>query len=114
MLYDRVSFTTATTGFGTVTVGSATTGFRTLAGAAIPDGCVIDYAIEDGSDWETGQGVVGSTATTMTRVLSDSSTGSLLNLSGTAKVFITPIAEGVNNLTNLGQTLLIGSGMFTG
>lgn len=93
MLFDLVSFSTATTGTGTITVGSATTGFRTLAGASIADGTTVEYAIEDGTDRETGTGVVGGTSTTMTRVLSASSTGSLLNLSGIAKVFLTPIAK---------------------
>lgn len=100
MYYDRVSFATATTGTGTITAGSATSGFRTMAtaygGSPIPDGNTVDYVIEDGTEWETGQGVVGATATTMTRVLSQSSTGSLLSLSGSAKVFIAPIASSVS------------------
>ncbi len=95
--YDRVSFSTATAGTGTVTAGAATTNFRTMAtaasGAAIPDGTSVEYAIEDGTAWETGTGVVGSTATTLTRVLSQSSTGALINLSGSAKVFLTRIAS---------------------
>lgn len=93
MLFDLVSFSTATTGTGTVTVGSATTGFRTLAGASIADGTTVEYAIEDGTDRETGTGVVGGTSTTMTRTLASSTTGSLLSLSGSAKVFLTPIAK---------------------
>ncbi len=98
MQFDRVSFATATTGTGTVTAGAATSGFRTMAGAAIPDGASVTYAIEDGAAWETGTGVVGDTATTLTRVLSQSSTGALLVLSGAAKCFITPIAADYNAL----------------
>ncbi len=93
MLFDLVSFSTATTGTGTVTAGSATSGFRTMAAASIPDGTTVEYAIEDGSDRETGTGVTGSSATTLTRTLASSTTGSLLNLSGSATVFLTPIAK---------------------
>lgn len=98
MQYDRVSFSTATTGTGTITAGAATSGFRTMASASIPDGTTVQYAIEDGTAWETGSGVTGSTATTLTRVLSVSSTGSLLSLSGAAKCFLTPIAAHYNGL----------------
>ncbi len=98
MFFDRVSFSTATTGTGTITAGAATSGFRTIASASIPDGTTVDYAIEDGAAWETGTGVVGGTSTTLTRVRSASSTGALLNLSGTAKCFITPIATSVNGI----------------
>lgn len=105
MQYDRVSFSTATTGTGTVTAGSATSGFRTMATAAsgspIPDGTPVEYTIEDGTAFETGTGVTGGTATTMTRVLDQSSTGALLNLSGSAKVFLTAIASRYNTLVQL-------------
>jgi hypothetical protein len=97
MYYDRVYFATPSTGADTITVGAAEDGFRTLA--AVPDGTSVQYAITDGDAWETGVGVVGSGATTLTRVLSASSTGALLNLTGDAKVFLTPIAEQLNQLT---------------
>lgn len=96
MLYDRVYFATATTGTGTITAGAAETGFRDMAtaasGSAIPNATEVEYAITDGTAWETGTGVVNSSGTTLTRVLSQSSTNALLNLSGSAKVFITRIA----------------------
>jgi hypothetical protein len=105
MQYDRVSFSTATTGTGTVTAGSATSGFRAMATAAsgspIPDGTQVQYTIEDGAAWETGTGVTGGTATTLTRVLSQSSTGALLNLSGSAKVYLTAIASRYNTIVEL-------------
>jgi hypothetical protein len=102
VLYDRVSFATTTTGTGTVTAGSATTGFRTMATAAIPDGTTVEYTIEDGTDWETGTGAVGGTSTTLTRVVSQSSnSNALLNLSGSAKVFLTPIADRYNSYVDL-------------
>ncbi len=97
MLYDRVFCATATTGTGTVTLGDAETGFRTFADAAIPDGTVVEYAITDGTAFETGTGVVAGAATTMTRVVSQSSAGNApLDLSGAATVLITPIAAQMN------------------
>ena len=108
MQFDRVSFTTATAGTGTVTVGTASTGFRTMAQASIPDGTSVTYAIEDGAAWETGTGVTGGAATTLTRVLSQSSTGALLVLSGTAKLFITPIAADYNAKATGTATVVAG------
>jgi hypothetical protein len=71
-----------------VTLGAAVTGFRTVAGASIADGSVVSYAILDGTNRETGTGVIGATGTTLTRVLRASTTGSLLNLTGSATVGI--------------------------
>jgi hypothetical protein len=88
-LANRVRFTTATTGTGTITAGAAVAGFRDPAGDSnLADGDTVAYFIEDGTAWEHGTGVLGSTKTTMTRVLRESSTGALLNLSGSAEVFL--------------------------
>jgi hypothetical protein len=101
MYYDRVYFTTATTGTGTITAGAAVSvDYRTLA--SVPDGEEVGYTITDGNAWETGFGIVGGDGTTMTRPLSGlsaSSTGALLNLTGDAEVLLTPIAEQMNQLT---------------
>ena len=108
MQFDRVSFGTATTGTGTITADAATSGFRTMAVAAIPDGTSVEYAIEDGTAWETGTGVTGATATTLTRVVSQSSNANaLLVLTGAAKCFLTPIASRLNAL-NSGTTSTVG------
>jgi hypothetical protein len=88
LLADLVQQSTSTTGTGTVTLGAAVTGFRTVAGAGIADGAVVPYAILDGTNRETGTGVVGGSGTTLTRVLRASTTGSLLNLTGSATVGI--------------------------
>lgn len=97
-LFDRVSFATATTGTGTINVGAAATNYRTPASANVPTGTLVSYVIEDGSAWETGQGVLTSgTPWTMTRVLKESSSGSLLNLTGSATVSITALASDLNS-----------------
>lgn len=81
---NRVKQATATTGTGTITLGAALIRFHTMAQAGAVNGRSYRYLIEDGNAWEIGTGVYTSAGPTMTRVLEESSTGSLLNLSGLA------------------------------
>jgi hypothetical protein len=92
-LLNLARMTTATTGTGTITLGAAVSSFLTFAAAGAVNGATYRYAIADGAAREWGTGVYTSSGTTLTRVLGGSTTGSLLNLSGSAQVFITPMSE---------------------
>ena len=90
---NRARMTTATTGAGTITLGSAVSGYQTFAAAGVANTDVVSYAIEDGTAWEVGTGTYTTVGTTLSRTLIQSSTGSLLVLSGSAQVFSTALAS---------------------
>lgn len=95
-LVNRAKMTTATTGTGTITLGSAVDGYQSFASAGVVNSDVVRYAIEDDlGAWELGTGTYTSTGTTLSRTLLESSTGSLLNLTGNAVVYVIAAAEDV-------------------
>ena len=117
---NRVKVTTSTTGTGTITLGSAVAGFQSFADGGIVNGNEVRYTITDGNDWEVGTGTYTSAGTTLSRTLIESSTGSLLNLSGTnVEVFITMAAVDIDNLATRSMdvysyTATSGQTAFTG
>lgn len=112
---NRIKVSTATTGTGTVTLSTtAEDGFQNFANGGIANTNVVRYTIEDGNDFEIGNGTYSSTGPTLTRTLLESSTGSLLNLSGDAIVFITAAAEDLQLKDSSGNISVSGNITVTG
>lgn len=92
-LLDLVRVNTATTGTGTMTLGTAVAGHLTPALAGAVDGDTLRYVIIDGANTELGTGTYSASANTLTRGMYLSTTNAVLNLSGSAQVLLTLAAE---------------------
>ena len=99
VLKNRAYVVTATTGTGTITLGSPVSGYQSFTDAGLTTGAVTRYTIQDGANWEIGLGTYTTAGNTLTRTPSESSSGgSAINLSGNAEVFIAATAEDVSPL----------------
>ena len=95
-LVNRAKMTTATTGTGTLTLGSAVDGYQTFAAAGVVDADVVSYVIEDGTAWEIGSGTYTASGTTLSRTVSESSNAdAALNLTGDAVVFVSALVTDI-------------------
>ncbi len=95
-LANRAFVLTATTGTGSISLGSVVAGYQSFSAAGITDGDTVRYTIEDGTNWEIGTGTLSNSVGTMARSVIDSSGGgSALTLSGNAKVFLTAAADDI-------------------
>lgn len=106
---DRVQVTTATTGTGTLTLGSAVTGFQDFS--VIGNANTTYYAITNNGSWEVGIGTYTSSGTTLSRdtVLASSNSGSKITLSGSSNVFVTyPAGKGLY-LDASGNAIALGT-----
>ena len=112
VLGNRAKMSTSTTGTGTITLGSALSGYQTFAQAGITNGQTVRYAIEDGTNFEIGSGVFTSSGTTLTRNVTESTNSdNAINLSGSGEVFITASAADI--FVNDGATSLTTTGTIT-
>lgn len=91
VIEDNVACATATTGTGTITLGSAIAGSRSFTGASIADGSTLYYTLRDGSAQETGLGTYTLSGGTVSRDTVYSSTAggtTKISLSGTATIWL--------------------------
>ena len=92
--------TTATSGTGTITLGSAVSGFLTFAEADVVDEDIVSYGISDGANSEVGYGTYTSAGTTLARttILKSTNSDAAIDLSGAAVVFITALKENIGDV----------------
>ena len=103
-LFNRAKMTTSTTGTGTITLGSASNGFQSFADAGVANGDVVQYVIEEGSNFEIGTGTYTASGTTLTRSPSESSNSdAAITLAGQATVSITATHADFNRLQHNGS-----------
>jgi hypothetical protein len=95
-LFNLARMTTSTAGTGTITLGSAVSGYLSFADAGVTDGVTVSYGIRDGANSEAGTGVYASSGTTLTRsVTTSTNSNNAISLSGSAEVYITARAEDI-------------------
>lgn len=97
-LVNRAKMTTATTGTGAITLGSAVAGYQSFAAAGVVNGDVVRYVIEDGNNWEIGTGTYTASGTTLSRTPSESSNAdATISLSGNAVVYVSATSQDVQS-----------------
>jgi len=93
-LVNRAKMTTLTVGTGTMVLLSAVAGYQSFTAAGVVNGDIVRYVIEDGTAWEIGTGTFTTVGLTLTRVVSESSNAdAALNLTGSAVVFVSAVAD---------------------
>lgn len=106
VLVNIAKMNSTTTGTGTLTLGSAVTGYLSFAGAGVTNGQVVTYVIEDfdGSgnidDREVGAGTYTATGTTLSRdtVYSSTNSGNRIVCSGTQQVLVALSKQDIDTL----------------
>lgn len=104
-IYNRVKVrVSGTPGTGTITLGLPSSGFQTFEQAGAASGSVVEYLLEEGTNWELGVGTytnVGGLATLTRDTVIDSSLndGDKISISSSCLVISTPytVAAGANS-----------------
>lgn len=89
---DRAAMTVSAGGTGAITLGSAVPKFLTFANAGVANTDVVSYVIEDGTNWEMGDGTYSSTGPTLTRttvINGSSGAGVAINVTTSAIAYVT-------------------------
>src|SRR5438045_9193886 len=97
-LYNLAAMTVASTGTGTITLGSAATIngvlYLSFSGAGVSDGDIVDYSISDVNNSEIGTGTYTASGTTLSRTVTKSTnSNSAISITSNAIVRISPRAE---------------------
>lgn len=105
-LFNLARMTVSAGGTGTITLGTAVSGFLTFVQAGIADGDVISYGIQDGTSSEVGTATYVGSNTTLVRnstapnvVTNSTNGGSAITVSTSAQVFITALAGDFSSAT---------------
>lgn len=106
VLVNIAKMTSTTTGTGTLTLGSAVTGYLSFQAAGVTNGQVVTYVIEDFDglgnidDREVGAGTYTATGTTLSRdtVYSSTNSGNRIACSGTQQVLIALSKQDIDTL----------------
>jgi len=127
-LYNLARMTSATAGTGTLTLGTAVSGYLTFANAGVQNGDLVFYGIKDGANSEVGYGTYTSSGTTLSRnVIKSTNSNALISCSGSEEIYITALASdggdllpgfdhpmhGFNSLLNLQINATVASNILT-
>lgn len=121
-LYNLAAMTVASTGTGTITLGSAATIngvlFLSFAAAGVPDGAQVYYSINDVGGSEVGLGTYTSSGTTLTRgAITSTNSNNAINMTSAAIVRISPVTSQFREVLTANRTyyvLTTGSDSNTG
>lgn len=109
---DRFKVTTTTTGAGTLTLGSAVSGYQGTS--ALVNGTPYRYTVLDpnGVDWETGRGTYTASGTTLTRgAVTSSNSNAAISLSASGStVLIGPVGILSESAHRVGRKQISGLG----
>jgi len=103
-LANRVKMTVSgTPGTGSITLGSAVTGFVSFSTSGIVNGDTLPYVIEDGANWEIGVGTYSSTGPTLARttVTASNNANNKINATANAIVMLSPLAADLQSTDTL-------------